>query len=265
MENRQKDRIANPCAKNGRERLTRNSGPVDELGHYLTFEQGGMLFAADVFRINEIVLYTPVRATPELQGFIHGVIEHRGRVVPVIDLAARLGTPTSLISRRSCIVIADLVDGTDHHEIGMLVDAVAQVIKVPDAELKPAIALAGRMRIEYLLGVIAGPNGSIAILDMQRALGVDHVAPAPPPASKTSSRAVVPASPTVRRWLPLVAAIALSVASALFMASRAGNSAKAGGDAMPVSGIPTATLSAATNVGNGSAAAMRAAGQRPEA
>src|SRR5512133_1860882 len=114
---------------------------VDEApSQYLTFALGGEMFAVGILNVKEIIEYGQLTEIPMMPAFIRGVINLRGAVVPVIDLSARFGARSTAVGKRTCIVIVEVSDGADddmRHDIGIMVDAVSEVLDIPGAEIEP--------------------------------------------------------------------------------------------------------------------------------
>jgi chemotaxis signal transduction protein len=108
---------------------------------YLTFLLGSEMFAVGILNVKEIIEYGNLTAIPMMPPFIRGVINLRGCVVPVIDLAARFGHAQSQVGKRSCIVIVEVGENDFRHDIGIMVDAVSEVIEIPRSEIEPAPSL----------------------------------------------------------------------------------------------------------------------------
>jgi len=136
---------------------------------YLTFMLSGEVFAIGILNIKEIIEYGNLTEVPRMPDFIRGVINLRGSVVPVIDLASRFGKPASTVSRRTCIVIIE-VDYEDEHQVmGVMVDAVNEVLDIAPGEIEPAPAFGAKIRADFIRGM-GKVDGRFVIL-----LNVDHV------------------------------------------------------------------------------------------
>ncbi|MDA8382392.1 MAG: chemotaxis protein CheW [Betaproteobacteria bacterium] len=105
-----------------------------EQHQYLTFELAGEPFAIGILAIREIIEFGGLTTVPMMPEFIRGVINLRGSVVPVLDLAARFGRPHSTITRRSCIVILESHFEDNSQDIGVIVDTVQEVLEIPSAD-----------------------------------------------------------------------------------------------------------------------------------
>ena len=91
----------------------------------------------DIRTVREIIQYGPMTTVPLMPGFVRGVINLRGAVVPVIDLQARFGKPSAVVSKKTCIVIFDAVREGERVELGLLVDAVSEVIEIAASQIEP--------------------------------------------------------------------------------------------------------------------------------
>jgi len=146
---------------------------------YLTFALNTQLFAAGILNIKEIIEYGQLTEIPLMPAFIHGVINLRGAVVPVIDLSARFGAKPTTVARRTCIVIVEmhhLVDGVDvHQDIGILVDSVNEVLEIPASEIEPAPAFGANIRADFISGMGKVAGRFVIILDLDRVLSIDEM------------------------------------------------------------------------------------------
>ena len=148
----------------------------DKRLQYLTFALGSETFAIAILSIREIIEYRNVTNVPMMPDFVRGVINLRGSVVPVIDLAMRFGRPTSPVTRRTCIVLIEMdVDG-ERHNIGVTVDAVNAVLEIPDSEIEPAPAFGARIRSDFIGGMGKIDGKFVIILDSDKVLSVDEMA-----------------------------------------------------------------------------------------
>jgi purine-binding chemotaxis protein CheW len=101
---------------------------------------------------------------------VRGVINLRGRVVPVVDLSARFGLEESTITRRSCIVMIELTDGDDAVVMGIICDAVSQVLDLSDSTIEPAPSFGTRISADFIKGMTEAGKKFVIILDVDRAL-----------------------------------------------------------------------------------------------
>jgi purine-binding chemotaxis protein CheW len=148
-----------------------------QTSQYLTFALGGEMFAVGILNVKEIIEYGNLTQIPLMPSFIRGVINLRGSVVPVIDLAARFGGQASTPGRRSCIVIVE-VSGDDgvRHDIGVLVDAVSEVLDIPPAEIEPPPSFGAKIRADFIFGMGKIGGKFVIILSIDKVLSVEEIA-----------------------------------------------------------------------------------------
>lgn len=143
---------------------------------YLTFSLSGEMFAVGILNVKEIIEYGTLTEIPMMPPFIRGVINLRGRVVPVIDLSARFGNQQSQIGKRSCIVIVEMVAGDDVRELGIIVDAVSEVLEIPQNEIEPPPSFGAKIRADFIAGMGKVNGKFVIILRIDRALSSDDLA-----------------------------------------------------------------------------------------
>lgn len=143
---------------------------------YLTFNLGEEMFAIGIMAIREIIEYGDVTEVPMTPPFIRGVINLRGAVVPVIDLAVRFGRAARAVTRRTCIVIVEVESAKGSQEIGIVVDAVSAVLQIPAADIEPAPELGAQIRTEFISGMGKVAGRFVIILNVDRILSMDEVA-----------------------------------------------------------------------------------------
>jgi purine-binding chemotaxis protein CheW len=142
---------------------------------YLTFQVTGELFAMEISSIKEIVEFRDPTEVPLMPDFLRGVINLRGRVVPVIDLAARFGRPRTTTSRRSCIVILEVRHQLGQHDIGVVVDAVQAVLEIPDADVEPAPSFGTNLRADFISGMGKVGERLAIVLEVSKVLSLDEL------------------------------------------------------------------------------------------
>jgi purine-binding chemotaxis protein CheW len=141
----------------------------EQLHQYLTFMLSGEVFAIGILSIKEIIEYGQLTEVPRMPEFIRGVINLRGAVVPVIDLGARFGRQATAVSRRTCIVIIEVEHDDEQQVVGVMVDAVNEVLDIPANEIEPAPSFGAKIRADFIRGM-GKVGGKFVII-----LNVDHV------------------------------------------------------------------------------------------
>ena len=156
--------------------MANSASSTVDIQQYLTFLLSGEMYAVGILNVKEIIEYGQLTEIPMMPAFIRGVINLRGAVVPVIDLAARFGGQRTETSRRTCIVIIELVHDEEHHDIGVVVDAVSEVLEVSSADIEPAPSFGAKIRADFIAGMGKIAGKFVIILDIQKVLSVDEIA-----------------------------------------------------------------------------------------
>src|ERR1700690_195392 len=149
--------------------------PPVSVVQYLTFFTAGEEYAVNIGKVKEIVKYEAVTTVPNTPAWIRGVLNLRGTVVPVVDLAVKFGLAASGISKFSCIIITEVLFQGEKLTMGVLADSVSQVIELSDGDIEETPPFGTRVKIEYLLGM--GPLGKkfCLILDIDKVLSADEI------------------------------------------------------------------------------------------
>ncbi|MEY2686373.1 MAG: hypothetical protein RL375_571 [Pseudomonadota bacterium] len=145
-------------------------------GQYLTFTLEDELFAVGIAAVREIIQYNQMTLVPLMPDFVRGVINLRGAVVPVIDLQARLGREPAQVGERTSIVIFEVRQGSDRHALGMMVDAVSEVIEIADASIEAPPQFGGAVRRDYIHGMAKVGGRFVVILALEATLDIDDMA-----------------------------------------------------------------------------------------
>ena len=145
-------------------------------GQYLIVQLQAESFGVDISAVREIIAYVVPTQIPMMPAFVVGVINLRGQVVPVIDIALRFGRPATAIHKRSCIIIVDLQEGESRQRLGVIVDAVNEVLEFPGEQIEPAPQFGAGLRTEFIRGMGKVANQFIVLLEMARVLSMDEMA-----------------------------------------------------------------------------------------
>jgi purine-binding chemotaxis protein CheW len=149
---------------------------LDE-NQYLTFRCGDELFALGILSIKEIKGYTPPTSIPMMTKSIKGVINLRGAVLPIVDLNLRFGREPTKITKRTCIIIVEVISETDNEKliIGLLVDGVNEVIDIPSTEIEKTPGFGAKVRNDFIKGIGKISGKFVIILDIQKLLSIEEL------------------------------------------------------------------------------------------
>ncbi len=151
-------------------------GTAQQRRQYLTFQVNGEMFAMPISAIKEIIEYREPTDVPLMPGFMRGVINLRGRVVPVIDLSVRFGRGPAVPTRRTCVVILELPHEGSTQDIGVLVDAVSAVLEIADTDIEPPPSFGAKLRPDFISGMGKVGERFAIILAIEHALSIDELA-----------------------------------------------------------------------------------------
>ncbi len=149
--------------------------PDVETSQHLTFRIAEEEYAVGILQVREIIQYEEVTRVPMTPQWIRGVINLRGSVVPVVDLAVKLGLAASPVTRTTCIVIVEVTLGSERTVMGVLADSVSQVIDLDPGSIEPPPPFGTRARVDYLLGMGRIGHHFALVLDIDRVLSADEV------------------------------------------------------------------------------------------
>jgi purine-binding chemotaxis protein CheW len=139
-------------------------------GKYLVFHLGREEFGIQVLKVREIMGIQDITAVPQTPPYVKGVINLRGKVIPVVDLRLKFGLPALEYSQRTCIIVAQVRGEAGQLLIGVVVDGVAEVLNLADADIEDTPAFGQEVATSYLLGM-AKIKGKVKILlDIEQVL-----------------------------------------------------------------------------------------------
>lgn len=130
---------------------------------YITFRIGDQFYCIDIMSVREIRGWTPATTLPRAPGYVRGVINLRGVVLPIIDLADRLGFPATEPTARHVIIVAQ----TGKHVVGLLVDAVSDIINMPADKVQPTPDVGSDAARAFVLGVMAIEDRMISLIALE--------------------------------------------------------------------------------------------------
>ena len=151
------------------------ANPAEEHQQYLTFMLEGETFAIGILGIKEIIEYHSLTEVPMMPACIRGVINLRGAVVPVLDLAARFGKKSSEVTKKTCIVIVEVESGQERHHMGVVVDAVNAVLEIPASEIEPPPSFGAKIRSDFIEGMGKVGGKFVILLNVQQVLSIEEL------------------------------------------------------------------------------------------
>ncbi len=145
-------------------------------GKYLTVVLENEAYGIAVLKVREIIRLQKITPVPQMPSFVKGVINLRGRVIPVVDLRAKFGLKAE-VAERTCIVVVQVKLPTDQTvQMGLVVDSVEEVVTLTKEEIEPTPEFGARVDTTYLLGMAKVKGQVKTLLDIDRVVAPETVA-----------------------------------------------------------------------------------------
>ena len=157
--------------------IKEETNPITErdVQQYLTFMIGAEEYAVSLLKVKEIIEYDTITEVPKTPEWVRGVINLRGSVVPVIDLAVKFRQSPSVAGKLTCIVITEVECEGEATVMGVMADSVRQVIDLKPQEIEEPPSFGTRVKVNYLLGMARAGKKFCLILDTEKVLSTDEL------------------------------------------------------------------------------------------
>ncbi len=142
---------------------------------FLSFRLGEELFAANVGKVLEILELSRITKVPKSPSYMRGVINLRGNVLPVIDARVKFGIPTTEDTIDTCIIVLDIDMEGDSVKVGILVDAVQEVLQLDERSIQPPPNIGSRYRSEFIQGMGKVDNDFVMILNIDKVFSSEEI------------------------------------------------------------------------------------------
>jgi purine-binding chemotaxis protein CheW len=132
-------------------------------GKYLTFALAKEEYGIGILKVREIIGMMPITTVLRTPGFVKGVINLRGKVIPVMDLRLKFGMEEIPYTERTCIIVMEIDSPSGRFSIGTVVDSVSEVLNIKGTDMEATPNFGTKLNTEYILG-LAKMNGALKIL-----------------------------------------------------------------------------------------------------
>ncbi len=149
---------------------------ADREGKYLTFSLAEEEYGIGILKIKEIIGMMPITTVPRTPEFVKGVINLRGKVIPVMDLRLRFGMEEMDYTERTCIVVVEIKGTSGTVMIGVVVDSVSEVLNIKGEDVEETPTFGTKMNTDYILGMAKMEGGVKILLDIDRVLSDNEIA-----------------------------------------------------------------------------------------
>jgi purine-binding chemotaxis protein CheW len=148
---------------------------ADKEGKYLTFTLAEEEYGIGILKIREIIGMMPVTSVPRTPAFVKGVINLRGKVIPVMDLRLRFGMEEMEYSERTCIIVVEIERQSGTVQIGAVVDSVSEVLNIKGKDIEETPTFGTKLNTEYILGMAKIEGGVKILLDIDKVLNDEEI------------------------------------------------------------------------------------------
>jgi purine-binding chemotaxis protein CheW len=158
--------------------LSGHGSIVTDGSRYLTFTLLGETYALDILQVTEIIEFRSLTVVPMMPSFIRGVINLRGRVLPVVDLAARFGQGVTTVARRTGVIVIESASHAGQAAdggIGIMVDSVNKVVHLSAEDIEPPPAFGAGIQSDFISGMARFDGQFIIVLDVSKVLSVEDL------------------------------------------------------------------------------------------
>jgi purine-binding chemotaxis protein CheW len=144
-------------------------------GKYLTFNMGREVYGIEILKVQEIIGMMPVTRVPKTPEFVRGVINLRGKVIPVIELRRKFGMETREDTDRTCIVVVQVAGAAGTVTMGLLVDEVSEVLNVTGEQIEAAPSFGSKVDTDFILGMGKVGQKVVMLLDADKVLSSEEL------------------------------------------------------------------------------------------
>lgn len=142
---------------------------------FLTFQIGPEEYGINILNVKEIIGYSVLTKIPMVPEYILGVMNVRGNVVPVVDLAPRFGMLSSDMSKLTCIIIVEIEEEDEISNVGIIVDSVEDVLDISEERVESAPGFGAKLRADYISGIANLGERFVILLQIERVLDMDEL------------------------------------------------------------------------------------------
>jgi purine-binding chemotaxis protein CheW len=148
---------------------------VNREGKYLTFSLADEEYGIGILKVKEIIGMMPITTVPRTPLFVKGVINLRGKVIPVMDLRLKFGMEEIGYTERTCIIVVEIAGQTGSILVGIVVDAVSEVLNIKGNDIEDTPTFGVKLETDYILGMAKMNGGVKILLDIDMVLSAEEI------------------------------------------------------------------------------------------
>jgi purine-binding chemotaxis protein CheW len=144
-------------------------------GKHLTFALDDEVYGSNILKIKEIIGIMDITPVPQSPPYVKGVLNLRGKIIPVMDLRLKFGFEKRAYDERTCVIVVELANAAGKLLIGIIVDSVSEVANIPEGDIEPTPDLGGRQNTEYIEGMAKMKGKVVILLDIAQVLSFGEI------------------------------------------------------------------------------------------
>lgn len=148
---------------------------MEKEGKYLTFSLAEEEYGIGILQVKEIIGMMPITSVPRTPDFVKGVVNLRGKVIPVIDLRLRFSMEEVDYTERTCIIVVETTGSSGDTVMGIVVDSVSEVLNIKGESIEPAPAFGTSLNTDYILGMAKLEGGVKILLEIDKVLSTQEL------------------------------------------------------------------------------------------
>ncbi|MGA3207705.1 MAG: chemotaxis protein CheW [Syntrophales bacterium] len=149
---------------------------TDREGKYLTFSLSEEEYGVGILKVKEIIGMMTITTMPQVPAYVKGVINLRGKIIPVVDLRLKFGLEERDYTDRTCIIVMEIKSNTDSVLMGIVVDAVSEVLNIKATEIEDTPTFGVDMKTDFILGMAKAGGGVKILLDIDKVVSAQETA-----------------------------------------------------------------------------------------
>lgn len=148
---------------------------LDKEGKYLTFSLAGEEYGIGILKVKEIIGMMSITMVPQTPSYLKGVINLRGKVIPVVDLRLKFGMESIEYNERTCIIVVEISGTGRTVHMGIVVDSVSEVLNIKAGDIEETPNFGTKLNTEYILGMAKSAGGIKILLDIDKVLSAEEI------------------------------------------------------------------------------------------
>jgi purine-binding chemotaxis protein CheW len=145
-------------------------------GKYLTFSLAGEEYGIAILKVKEIIGMMPITPVPQAPSFVKGVVNLRGRVIPVTDFRRKFGMEEKEYTERTCIIVVEISGRDSTIMMGLVVDSVSEVLNIKGEDIENTPSFGSQINTDYILGMAKMEGGVKILLDIDKVMNDEEAA-----------------------------------------------------------------------------------------